>query len=224
MKERNPCGIEEFESPLVLATLAVLALTGCVSKKAYRTNVEDTDVRVNSVESAVEANERRIGDLRTDTDSQIAALEGQTEKAVEVGATALVRADEAALIAEAAANGRLLWSTTLSDDRVKFTFGGARVPDEAAAVLDELADRIKGYNKALFIEIEGHTDNTGAEEYNMLLGEKRAMAVRNYLNQKGGIPLHAINTISYGESKPIADNSTPAGRSQNRRVVVRVLE
>ncbi len=64
----------------------------------------------------------------------------------------------------------------------------------------------------------------GDENWNLGLAEERAMAVRNYLNQNGGIPLHAMNTISYGESKPIADNSTSDGRAQNRRVVIRVLE
>ena len=56
------------------------------------------------------------------------------------------------------------------------------------------------------------------------LGLMRAQAVRNYLHEKGNIPLHAISTISFGEAAPIADNGTPEGRAQNRRVVIRVLE
>jgi len=207
-----------------LVVLALVLSSGCVSKKAFRKNVEDSDSRMTSIEGGVEANERRIGDLRTETDSKIARLEGQTEKAVEVGNAALSRADKANATAEAAQRGRLLWTVTLSDDRVKFSFDQAAIPAEAAAALDDLVQKIKSYDKAVYLEIEGHTDNTGGEAYNFALGEKRAMAVRNYLNQKGGIPLHAINTISYGESKPVADNSTPAGRSQNRRVVIRVLE
>ena len=47
---------------------------------------------------------------------------------------------------------------------------------------------------------------------------------QRYMNEKGGIPLHAMNVISYGEDRPVADNSTREGRAQNRRVVVRVLE
>jgi outer membrane protein OmpA-like peptidoglycan-associated protein len=204
--------------------VALVASTGCVSKKLFRKNVEDTDTRVASAESAIESNERRIGDLKTETDSKIAALEGQTEKAVEVGNAAMSRADQAAEVAEKAALGRLLWSVTLSDERVKFSFNQAALPDEARAVLDDLAGRIKGYGKAVYVEIEGHTDNTGSQAYNMTLGAKRAMAVRDYLSKEGGIPLHAINTISYGESRPVADNDSSDGRSRNRRVVVRVLE
>ena len=96
--------------------------------------------------------------------------------------------------------------------------------DEAKPTLDDLARKVKSYNRAIYIEIEGHTDNVGDANYNLILGEKRADAVRNYLNQEGGIPLHAMNTISYGETQPEADNSTSEGRSANRRVVIRVLE
>jgi len=210
---------------LVAALAAVVAVApGCVSKKAFRTNNEQTDTRVGSVESAIEANERRIGDLKTETDSKIAAVDGKASRAVEVGNAAMSRADQAAETAEAAARGKLIWTVTLSDERVKFSFGNYAVPDDAAAVLDDLAGKIKGYGKALYLEIEGHTDSTGSEQYNYLLGEKRATAVRTYLNTRGGIPLHAMNTISLGESSPVADNTSPSGRAQNRRVVIRVLE
>jgi outer membrane protein OmpA-like peptidoglycan-associated protein len=76
----------------------------------------------------------------------------------------------------------------------------------------------------VYLEIEGHTDSTGSEAYNHTLGLRRADAVRDYLNRSGGIPLHAMSTISLGEGDPVADNSSSTGRSQNRRVVVRVLE
>jgi len=215
---------KRFTLFVALVALALVASTGCVSNKTFRKNVEDTDSRMISVEGAVEANERRIGDMRTETDSKIAALETQTEKAMGVGNSAMGRADEAHEVAEQAVRGRLLWTVTLSDDRVKFSFDQVSIPDEAGSALDELIQRIKDYNKAVYVEIEGHTDNTGGEVYNQELGEKRAQAIRNYLNRTGGIPLHAMNTISFGESNPVADNGSAAGRSQNRRVVVRVLE
>jgi peptidoglycan-associated lipoprotein len=104
--------------------------------------------------------------------------------------------------------------------------GGVEVknPDEAKSTLNDLTESIKAYGKAVYIEIEGHTDNTGTDAYNYTLGLRRATAVRDYMHQVGGIPLHAMNTISFGESSPVSDNSTSTGRSQNRRVVVRVLE
>ena len=212
-------------APLVaILAVALVTSSACISKKLFRQNVEDTDARVESAESAIEANERRIGDLRDETDSKIAALEGRTEEAVKIGSSAMNRANEAAEAADKAAKGRLLWTVTLSDDRVKFTFNQVLLPEGARSMLDDVAGRVKGYGKAVYVEIEGHTDSTGSEVYNHSLGERRANAVRDYLSRKGGIPLHAMNTISFGESQPIADNGTSEGRGQNRRVVIRVLE
>ena len=205
--------------------VAVLVLsTGCVSKKVFRENVDESAGRMDSVESGIEANERRIGDMKGDTDSKIAALEGRTDEAKKLGAAAAGKAEEAMQAADRAARGRLLWSVTLSDDRVKFSFDQSSLPDEAKSMLDDLSGKVKSYGKAVYVEIEGHTDSTGSGDYNYTLGLRRATAVRDYLNQAGGIPLHAMNTISLGEANPVSDNSTSAGRSQNRRVVVRVLE
>lgn len=204
--------------------LAAFALsTGCVSKKVYRQDVEETDKRVGGVESAVEANERRISELGDETDQKIASVKDTAEKAVEIGSSAMTQAKAAQQTAEKAERGKLLWTVTLTDDAARFSFGQASIPPEAAQQIDALIAKAKGLNRAVYFEIEGYTDNIGSEEYNMQLGEKRALAVRDYI-AKQGIPLHALSTISFGESNPIADNSTPEGRSQNRRVVIRVLE
>ncbi len=200
--------------------VAAFASFGCVSKKVYRKNVDETDARINSVQGQVEQNERRVGDLGKDTDTKLAGLKGEVQKAVEAGNTALLQAEEAQKLAK----GKILWTVTLSDDRVKFGFDQATIPVEARRSLDELAARAKEMNKTVFVEIEGHTDNIGSEERNAQLGRQRAEAVRNYLHEKGGLPLHSMNIISYGESRPVAENGTPQGRAQNRRVVVRVLE
>jgi outer membrane protein OmpA-like peptidoglycan-associated protein len=203
-----------------LALVGVIGSTGCVTKKVYRKQIEETDARIDGVQTAVEANERRVGDLSKETDAKISGLRGDVQKAVEVGGTALTEAQTAQKLAK----GKILWTVTLSDDRVKFGFDQASVPAEAQKALDDLANQVKQMDKAVYVEIEGHTDNIGSAEHNLQLGEQRADAVRNHLHQKGGIPLHAMNVISYGESRPVADNGTPQGRAQNRRVVVRVLE
>lgn len=208
---------------VLLVVVAVASSTGCVSKKMFRKNVEDSDTRVEAVESGVEANEKRIKDLRGETDSRLTELDSKAERANEVGRTAMNRAEQASAEAEKAARGRLIWEVTLSNDQVKFSFNQTAIPSDAAAVLDDLIQKILAYDKAVWVEIEGHTDSTGGEEYNLMLGNKRAMAVRDYM-ARGGVPLHAMNVISIGEGEPVADNSTPEGRSQNRRVVVRVLE
>jgi peptidoglycan-associated lipoprotein len=86
-----------------------------------------------------------------------------------------------------------------------------------------MVSHMKADPKNIFIEIEGHTDNVGSKVYNQTLGLERAEAVKRYLYEAHQVPLHKINVISYGEDKPVAPNTTRAGRGQNRRVVVRVL-
>jgi outer membrane protein OmpA-like peptidoglycan-associated protein len=211
------------KSLAVLAGLLVVALgmsTGCVSKKVFRKNVEETDARLAGVETGLEQNERRTSDLAQETDSKIAEVRGTAQKAVEIGTEAMTTAEEAKKMAR----GKVLWTTTLSDDRVRFSFDQNELPDAARSILDDLAQKVKGLDRTVYVEIEGHTDSIGSEAYNKMLGEKRADAVRNYLAQTGGIPLHVMNVISYGEASPVAENNTPEGRSQNRRVVIRVLE
>jgi outer membrane protein OmpA-like peptidoglycan-associated protein len=176
----------------LMAVVAALAMSGCVTKKVFRKNVEDTGARIEGVESAV---------------------------AVDVGNNALAEAQSAQKLAK----GKILWSVTLSDDKTKFGFGQAKIPEEALRELDQLAAQVQGMDRAVYVEIEGHTDNIGDAQYNEKLGQERAEAVRDYLHEKG-LPLHAMNVISYGESRPVTDNQGPKARAQNRRVVVRVLE
>jgi peptidoglycan-associated lipoprotein len=218
-------GAEAMQKTLSLAmagvaVLSLVAANGCVTKKAWRTNVEATDVRVKGVESGVEAQEKRTSDLTRDTDTRITQVKGTAEKAVEIGSQAMTKAESA----EKLAKGKILWTTTLSDDSVKFSFDAQKVPEAAQSILDELGSKVKSLDKTVYLEIEGHTDNIGSDVYNQHLAEMRAEAVRNYLAEKAGIPLHAMNVISFGETKPVAANSTSQGRAQNRRVVVRVLE
>ena len=204
-----------------MAVVSLVAANGCmVTKKAWRENVEATDTRVKGVESGLESQEKRTSDLAKDTDTRISQVKGTAEKAVEIGSQAMTKAEAA----EKLAKGKVLWTTTLSDDRVKFSFDGDKIPPGAQAMLDELANKVKALDKTVYLEIEGHTDNIGSDTYNEHLAEMRAEAVRNYLAEKAGIPLHAMSIISYGESKPVAANTTSEGRAQNRRVVVRVLE
>jgi outer membrane protein OmpA-like peptidoglycan-associated protein len=69
----------------------------------------------------------------------------------------------------------------------------------------------------LRIEVEGHTDDVGTDEYNQTLSERRAGAVGAFLVEQG-IPADAVTALGLGESRPKADNLTPEGRRQNRRV------
>src|SRR5262245_64706504 len=119
--------------------------------------------------------------------------------------------------AETLAKGKILWTTTLTDDNTKFSFDQAKLPPDATKILDDLASKVKGLDKTVYLEIEGHTDNIGSAEYNIELGEKRADAVRNYLNETGGIPLHAMNVISYGEANTVGENQQQEGKVEKWR-------
>ena len=66
------------------------------------------------------------------------------------------------------------------------------------------------------LEVEGHTDSVGTDEYNMQLSEKRASTVRDFLVQQG--ISSAITARGFGKTQPVASNDTPAGRQSNRRV------
>ena len=121
------------------------------------------------------------------------------------------------------ASKRLVYEVTLSEDKGGFKFGKAAMPDEAKADIDQLVQQLKANPNGAYIEIEGHTDNTGSKDLNYKLGLERAEAVKRYLYEQHQVPLHKISVISYGEEKPIAPNKTKAGRAQNRRVVIKVL-
>jgi len=210
-----------WKSALVMpVALGLVMSTGCVTKKVFRNTVQEQDQKIDTVQSGVETNERRIKEVDDKTKNEIGRLDQKADAAKSRGDEAFQKAANA----EKLAKGKVLWEVTLSNDEVKFGLNQAKVSDGARAVLDDLANRVKGYDHAVYVEIQGYTDNTGSKDYNQMLGQKRADTVRRYLNETAGIPLHLIEAVSFGEESPVADNSTRQGRAQNRRVVVRILE
>ncbi len=190
-------------------TAALVGTTGCATKKYVKQETGAVNTRVDDVQGQVEQTQTRLNTH----DKQIGEI-SQTAQ------DALRRAQEAGKLAQ----GKFLYETVLTDDKVKFGFDTSDLSPEGQAAIDEFAARIKEENKNVYVEIQGHTDNVGSEKYNEELGLLRAEAVRRYLNQKQSFPLHRINVISYGESSPVADNKTREGRSQNRRVALVVLD
>ncbi|MCU0253855.1 MAG: OmpA family protein [Acidobacteria bacterium] len=122
-----------------------------------------------------------------------------------------------------AARGKVIWKVTLTNNDMRFGSDSFEVTPQGAAVLDQFVERVKSFDRMVFVEIQGHTDSAGAEAYNLELGLRRADAVRNHLHERG-IPLNLMSTISFGEKNPIASNQTREGRAQNRRVELLVLE
>ena len=104
---------------------------------------------------------------------------------------------------------------------VLFAAGKADVGPGAQRSIDKLAEFLKTYPKRSVL-IEGHSDNVGNEEFNIKLSQQRADAVRDLLVARGIAP-QRIRTKGYGPKFPVVENDTAAGRQQNRRVEVVVL-
>lgn len=222
---------------LLVAALAftVTGATACATKKYVNTEVGQVSKKVDSLGQQVEANQQRIGQAEKrigEVDQKAQAARGAADQAQQAAmtadgkaVTAATRADEATAKADAVekATRRLIYEVSLSEASGNFTFGKSDLPDEGKAQIDDLITKIMADPKGAYFEIEGHTDNVGDKAYNEKLGLDRAEAVKMYLYEKYQIPLHRISTVSYGEDKPAAPNTTRDGRAQNRRVVIRVL-
>jgi OmpA-OmpF porin, OOP family len=105
---------------------------------------------------------------------------------------------------------------------VMFEFNSATLLADSRAPLERVAEDLRKYPR-LKIELQGHTDSVGSDEYNLDLSQQRAETVARFLID-AGVPASQMTTRGYGETDPIADNSTAEGRAQNRRVVMKVLE
>lgn len=102
------------------------------------------------------------------------------------------------------------------NEKILFAFGQYTLSSAASSNLDKLAAVLKEYPDT-DIEVQGHTDSKGTDEYNMGLSEKRANAVASYLKGKG-VPAGRVKIKGFGETAPVATNDTEEGRAQNRRV------
>lgn len=106
-------------------------------------------------------------------------------------------------------------------DGITFDFDQATLKPQFYSALNGVASTLAEYNQTM-IEVVGHTDNIGSDAYNLQLSKRRADAVAAYLEAQG-VQAVRIQTLGAGKAYPIADNSTEAGRAQNRRVEIRVI-
>jgi outer membrane protein OmpA-like peptidoglycan-associated protein len=215
------------------ATLAVAP--ACATKGFVRESVGEVNEKVGTMGKSLEEtqervrqNEQKIGEVDQRAGAANTAA-GNAQKAADSANTNAGQAAEVGKRAESRAAAveaetrKLIFETVISEDSGKFKFVAAELPDEAKAAIDQMIGQLKNDKKGVWIEIEGHTDNVGDTNYNERLGLERAEAVKRYLYEQHQVPLHKMNTISYGEEKPASDNKTRDGRAQNRRVVIKVL-
>lgn len=223
---------------VLVAALGAVMTTGCATKEyvheyvqgqvgPVKEDVKNVDGRVDRTAAALKnlttAQAATNAEMKSSLASQgdrISKNEADIAQLSKAAQEAMDRATAAGKLAE----GKLVYEVSMTDDTLKFKSDSTKLSDEAMAALDAFAAKLKGDNKNVFIEIQGHTDSRGEVALNERIGQARADAVRRYLNMKGGIPLHRMSAISYGESEPVASNMNREGRSQNRRVVLVVLQ
>jgi len=213
----------------VLFAIPVMALaagsTACATKGMVRTSVGEVNAKVDSQGRAIEETQERT----RRNEGRIAEVDQKAEAAAQSARAANDSAAAAKMFANEKfdaldkASKKLVYEVVLSEDQGNFKFGATALPEEAKARIDQMVQQLKTDPKAIYLEIEGHTDNVGDPATNERIGLARAEAVKRYLYDQYQIPLHKMNVISYGEEKPISPNNTREGRAQNRRVVIRIL-
>lgn len=196
--------------------IGLISFTGCATKKLVQTEIAALDQKVEGVEASVEENQKRIkehderlasiGSLISQHDSQFKAVDGKIEEVRKF------------------AQGKLIAKEILKNNESKFKIDSFELSPEAKATLDKFVQALIAQDRGVYLEIQGHTDNTGPEAWNLLLGKQRAEAAMDYLYKQHHVPLHRMQVISFGSSTPIADNTSKEGRAQNRRVEILVFE
>jgi len=217
-------------STLVRSTLLVMAAAlagaGCTTTDAYtgekKVNNASKGAGIGAAAGAVlgaltgdNAKERRERAL---IGAGIGALTG-------AGVGAYMDKQEAKLRAQLQGTGV---SVTRSGDNlilnmpgnVTFKTASADLNSNFYKVLDSVALVLKEFDKTL-IDVEGHTDSDGSDEYNQQLSMQRATSVGSYL-QSHGVNSQRVVALGVGESRPIANNGTPEGKQQNRRVELKL--
>ena len=201
----------------VLRGVSVVALAGflgaCATNKTVDQRIAASQAETNR---RIETVAGQVEDLQTHAKQTDVKLDQLSQEARE----ALKRAQEAGVLAK----GKVVFEQAFTEDRVKFGVDKYELDKGAQAALSDFASRVKAINEQYFVEIQGHTDDTGSSRYNEDLGQRRADSVRRYLSREHGLALNRMSTISYGDTLPVAPNKTKAGRAQNRRVVLVVLE
>ena len=188
------------------------------------------DTRTKPVEQLAKSNETRItaaeaADVKLS--GQIDEIEGSLVAMRADTAKAQATADEA-VKAAALANNRLNGLDEyemVKTVTVHFKTASAVLTPEAQAEIDQAAAwTTNATTKGWIVEVIGFADSRGTDDYNLNLSTRRANSVISYLVTKQNIPPHRlVQPFGFGEEQPVADNATPDGRAQNRRVEIRVL-
>lgn len=207
----------------VVFIVGLISSTGCLTKKYMHGEIAVLDEKIEGVEDNVEENQKRIkqhderlstlGSLITQHESQLSKVDSKFNKV-----------DSKIEEVKRYARGKLILREILRNNDAKFRVDSYELSDAAKKTLDMFVEKLVAEDVGVYIEIQGHTDSTGPEAWNLLLGKRRAEAAMEYLYKMYHIPLHRMEVISLASSEPVADNSTRQGRAQNRRIEILVYE
>jgi outer membrane protein OmpA-like peptidoglycan-associated protein len=239
----NPKGVHEAQKALAIAEAAHKDDAGSATERNYAyiaTRKSELAIAQASEALAHKEQQRAAADYQAglERNSQQTARENtqyaqqlnQTQQQLEQNSQELQQREQKLAELQAAAQkaeeqlkqleavreeeGRLI----ISLSGVLFETGGDRLSQNAESRLDKVAQALTAYPDRSIV-VEGHTDATGSDASNQQLSQKRADAVRAYLQQRG-VPAEQMRAIGRGESQPIASNDTAEGRANNRRVEV----
>jgi outer membrane protein OmpA-like peptidoglycan-associated protein len=205
---------------LVSLTAMALTLGACATNKSVDQKIADAQAQSSKQISSVSSQVEDLQQKQKATDTHLQQTDAQLAELSQEAKDALKRAQEAGVLAK----GKVAFQQTFSEDRLRFKLGKYDLDDKSKAALDDFAGKVKALNEQYYIEIQGHTDDTGGKRLNDELGQRRAEEVRRYLSRSAQLPLNRMSTISYGDTLPVASNKTRKGRAENRRVVLVVLE
>jgi outer membrane protein OmpA-like peptidoglycan-associated protein len=215
---------------LVLA-LAVASTVGCTTKKYVRNETTPLINKTNELDDMTAKNSNAIKDVDARATAGIQQVNAKTADVDKKALAAGQSADQAQQLANTASQRVDALTNTVAnldnyrpvaETAVHFGFNKDNLTKQAKEALDQLGADISS-TKGYIITVEGGTDSVGSDDYNYQLSQRRADSVIQYLASKYNVPAHKIYLIGLGKDKPVETNKTAEGRSQNRRVDVKLM-
>jgi outer membrane protein OmpA-like peptidoglycan-associated protein len=222
-KKDNDMKTHLLRAPLLVIVAAAVAMSGCASMEDFAKNPEKQKTREGAAIGAVGG---AIAGLLISPGWK-GALIGAGVGALAGGAVgSYMDKQEAALRKQMAGTGAevVRWGDNLTINMpggVTFATDSAELSPQFHAALDKIAATLVDYNQTV-VQVAGHTDITGSHAYNMQLSQKRADSVKTYLTGRG-VTAQRLQAVGAGPDHPVADNATPEGRAQNRRVEITIV-
>jgi outer membrane protein OmpA-like peptidoglycan-associated protein len=230
-----PSSKRRFSILGILSLVGAMTLSGCATKSFVLEEIAPVEARVAELESTTEehaeridAVDRRAQDGISTANSAAEAADSKADDASEEAATADRKAESAQESADQAMNrigtvenrfGTIYDYSVAQTVTVTFDLNSSGLSDGANSTLDGIAGQVRDGD---FLEVQGYTDASGEDAYNIRLSESRADAVKRYLVTKN-VPLFRITVVGLGEANPSSDNDSREGREQNRRVEIRLM-